>query len=180
MKADRRIRIAKNPNAQARDLIEIASSKNGLVLSALLDNPNLPPEALLKIAQQDLTGMTGHIRRKCLRHPNCPTEVFHIEIDRDSFVAASHIVERNDTIPWSVWDHMAAGRGVFVAVDDDRLPVDILERLSINPNITIRIRVAKNPSTPMDVVVRMALEDADERVREYALNRLDLVGILGV
>lgn len=180
MKADRLIRIAKNPNAQARDLVEIASSKNTLVLSAMLANPNLPSEALLKIAQQDLTGMTDHIRRRTVKHPNCPIEVFRIEIERDPYHTVTCILESLNTIPRSVWEMLVAGRGVFVAVDDARMPRDILERLSTHFDITIRIRVAKNPSTPMDVLVRMALGDDDERVREHALNRLDLVGILGV
>lgn len=57
--------------------------------------------------------------------------------------------------------------------------VDILLPLIHHPAVDVRYALAQNPALPFDVVVQMATEDVDERVRQIALDRIDLITILG-
>lgn len=118
-------------------------TKYHTVISALLENPSTPPEALEKLAN----GLDdGHeVLKWIATHPNCSPQL----ISRFNNIAEFH-------------EYLAK---------NPRASPELLEALSLSTNEMVRARVAQNTQTPRWLIERL-LQDPKPLVRNCATNRV--------
>ena len=156
--------LASNDNLTEAVLAELLETEEPEILKALSKNPSLTEERLLDAietsSEEILTALAGNM--------NISDKIFDIlsgksEPVRKALSENPHLaVEQLENL----WDSGGKERLVETALSSANY--EILEELSENPHLEIRIEVAKNPSTPVYLLEVLA-QDESPKVRKAVL-----------
>lgn len=164
----------------------IDNPKRRSILVALAGNPNTPPNALAKLQQLDPERESGYwsVRLALAYNPAIP------ELQRIGYLQhaiASNLYEhsygfrrlaiaKNPNTPVFILEQLAEyGADMVQAIAaNPNAPVSILRQAAQQDNSSTLKMLAKNPSTPTDVLEELALNKGKDGVREEAFKNSNI------
>lgn len=164
---DMRELIAQEEEISPDVLDELANTKtdNEYFLAFIAKNPNTPPAALARMAQE----RGQYIQEWVARHPNAPPETL-LNLSKKSEFFEYNIrygVARNENTPYAALKTLARDEHEnirsLVAMRKD-LPEDLMDLLADDREPGVKTTVAANESAPDYVLERLAL-DGNQNVR---------------
>jgi 3-methyladenine DNA glycosylase AlkC len=168
--------VASNAKTPAQVLERLASDKDEWVRNSVAENPHTPANILENLG----TEKNRFVRSSVADNPNTPVAVLeNLALDKDEYVRAG--VAGNPNTPAGVVEKLASDKAELVrgsAYGNSSSPLapatnnsehyEVLKKLA-REEVWVRKAAAKNPSTPLEVLVGLG-SDEELEVRFAVLN----------
>lgn len=166
-----RAAVASNPTTPESVLRMLADDESFMVLFGVAQNPNTPPEILIKLITKypNEEGLVAF----CARNKNMPVSELR-DLRKHKSEMVRRYVAGNPNAPDDVLRAMAYdsdSRVREIVAEHSGTPVIILAMLSKDKYWLVRNCVAENPHTPYSYLLELA-DDPDKGVRDTARKRL--------
>ncbi|MEG3895206.1 MULTISPECIES: hypothetical protein [unclassified Microcoleus] len=157
------------------------NARSRSILVALAGNPNTPPNALAKLQQIDPQAESGNWRvRVALGYNRAISEAQRIEYLQQAIASGwgdiRETIAKNPNTPVFILEQLAqySTHIVQAIAANPNAPVSILRQAAQQDNSSTLKLLAKNPSTPTDILEELALNKGKDGVREEAFKNPNL------
>lgn len=174
-----RLAVAANLSTPSESLTKLAEEPNESIHQAIAENPNTPPAVLTQLAKSSKQSVA--VLEAIVRHPATPLPILeHLVSSKYPSVTQGAI----ENLYWGTnfdpqWKTLYQNRLASTYPD---LPSPLrqkLEKMVVNPDPEIRIKLAADPKTPPQILSQLA-HDLDIEVRLALVNNPQIPGrILG-
>ena len=169
---DFRRELAQRDNTSPRDLAQLAESNNRYIRRDVARNRNLPMEARLKLLKDDDLAYYDAIYYGDFTPEFLDTLAHDPNNWRFLQAISQHKNTSPKTLAWLVDtvnnDYVLSG-----VAGNRNTSSETLAKLAGNQNYALRQRVALNPSTPVEILKKLANKDKSVRVRRCAAAELE-------
>jgi len=161
---DIRKKLAENPSMPPETLLKLANDKNEAVRKLVAYNPSTPPETLARLTEDEDTD----VKQAVAKNPLTPPESLANLVNDYNHMVRITIASRKDLPPESLIklanDSVPLVRHYVAA--NHSTPPKILAKLGEDENAYVKEGVAKNPLTPPEILAKLA-EEGVTRVRYF-------------
>jgi hypothetical protein len=145
------LKEASDENTSIKRLKELINTKNGKIRSAVAQNPNTPPDILLKLFDEFPLHVLNNpvFEFLLIENPNFYDELF--QVNRDVF--------NEDGLPSSFlkWGVNHCDEAIRIAVaKSPNTPQHFLVELAQDEHTDVRCKVARNYNTPKDILDKLS------------------------
>ncbi|MFB2834872.1 hypothetical protein [Floridanema evergladense] len=165
--------IARNPNAPAWMLAELAQDSNSTTRSFVAENPGTPPEILLQMVRQPVEKTINNVstvRETVLKNPNfSPLERYRLLLEKEAEQEkenAHKLMIKRPNSPYALTEVIKTSNKetLYKVARNPQTPIQILEQLAKHPDTIVRQVVTENKNITPKLCLELA-RDSDSSVR---------------
>jgi hypothetical protein len=150
--------IATNPRTPPTILETLVNESEDHIRIALAKNPNSSPTLLANLAKDESISVLVSLAK----NPNTPLELLAALATHEDSEVQAGVAQNVETTPEILSSLSSGDRLVRACIAaHSKASIPLLEQLSKDPNSDVRVNVAENPNTPIEVLAYLAQDEGD-------------------